>query len=54
MSARQNGNNAKLSPPLNLKLKLKLCWAGLSLAKTTGHEVGWVGINGNKASLSFS
>ena len=27
--ARQNGNNAKLSPKLKLKLKLKLCCAEL-------------------------
>ena len=27
--ARRNGNNAKLSPELKLKLKLKLCWAEL-------------------------
>ena len=27
--ARQNGNNAKLSPKLKLKLKLKLCLAEL-------------------------
>ena len=31
--ARQNGNNAKLSPKLKLKLKLKLCWAELGTAQ---------------------
>ena len=32
--ARQNGNNAKLSPELKLKLKLKLCFAELGNKNT--------------------
>ena len=38
MSARQNGNNAKLSP--KLKLKLKLCWAELGKRKKRMVKIG--------------